>query len=100
MIYNIFASLLLLFFFLIYIIGLEYRNSNQNENEDNPMSDKKENWVDSLLKAGAFIGGAWLLVEVLKMLSKKVYRCPNCHNIVKEDENPCPNCKAKLIWKD
>ena len=60
---------------------------------------KKDNFWDSLFEAGALIGGVWIATEIIKALSKKVYHCPNCRNIVQEGVSPCPHCGVVLLWK-
>lgn len=31
----------------------------------------------------------------------KMYNCPNCHNgLIRGDDNYCPECGVKIIWKD
>lgn len=97
MVYNMLIGLLILLLFSIHIIGLEYRNSNQNE--DNKMSDKKETFFESLAKGMALLVGIGLVVEIIKMLGKKVYTCPNCNNVIEYHKTPCPHCKTNLIWK-
>jgi rubrerythrin len=64
----------------------------------NVMVTEKENFWESLFKAGAFIGGIWLAAEIIKALSKRVYRCPNCNNVIQERANPCPYCGVSLTW--
>jgi len=58
---------------------------------------KDDFWKD-LVTAGSIIGGAWILSEILKSLSKEVYRCSCCNNIVNKDRETCPYCGAKLKW--
>ena len=64
------------------------------------MSKKDESFWDGLLKTGAVIGGAWLLVSFIDLLGKKVYRCSNCGGIIETKHiNQCPHCKIPLEWR-
>lgn len=62
---------------------------------------KDSNWVETLLKGAAMIGGMWLSIELIKALSKKkvMYRCPNCRSLISFRQTPCPYCDEKLRWK-
>ncbi len=62
------------------------------------MGDKDSFWK-GVATAGSVIGGAWVLAEIVKALSKQVYTCPNCKQTVTKGENPCHNCRAGLIWE-
>ena len=62
---------------------------------------KDENWLETLLKAAAVIGGAWLGLEILKAIAKKeeYYTCPNCMNDIKFGNNKCSRCGVTLKWE-
>ena len=62
------------------------------------MNTEKEDFWESLFKAGALLGGLWLAADLIKALSNKVYRCPNCNNIIQKRANPCPHCGVSLTW--
>ncbi len=63
------------------------------------MNDKKDDIVESLVKAGALIGGMWLTLEIIKAFSEKVYKCPICETEVKLGMPICPKCKTKMEWR-
>jgi rubrerythrin len=63
------------------------------------MAQEKENFLETLFRIGALMGGAWIGVEIIKMLGKLVYTCPNCDNVVQRGTTTCPNCKVGLAWK-
>ncbi len=63
---------------------------------------KGDSIIESIFKVMALIGGAWLTIEVLKALSKKVtyYDCPKCGNDVKYGQYECDNCGTELGWDE
>ncbi|MEW6620503.1 MAG: hypothetical protein AB1422_14400 [bacterium] len=64
------------------------------------MNQEKENLIESLSKMLGLIGGGWIILELIKTFSKKVYRCPRCHGRIEERGiSQCPSCGVKLRWK-
>lgn len=63
--------------------------------------DKNENWIETLLKAFALMGGAWLAVELIKVFGEKriIYNCPNCGNEIPYKVKKCPHCEVNLNWE-
>jgi len=57
-------------------------------------------FIQGLLGIMAAIGGAWITVALIEKYGKveKRYRCPECDNLIKYHENPCPHCTTKLKW--
>lgn len=64
------------------------------------MANNKSNWLETLFKGAALIGGAWLTIELLKAFSRKVtvYSCPVCNVDITYNETPCHNCSSDLEW--
>lgn len=62
---------------------------------------KDDNWLTSILKIGAIIGGAWLAVEFIKMIGKEkvYYNCPKCNEDIEYGVKQCPRCKSFLSWE-
>ena len=57
-------------------------------------------FVEGLAKTFALIGGAYIFVELLKLVSKKeiYYCCPQCNEGVKYGMKNCPHCQVDLTW--
>lgn len=63
------------------------------------MAEEKENFLETLFRIGALVGGAWITVELIKAFSKKVYSCSHCGNEIQKGVSRCPHCGVKLKWK-
>lgn len=63
------------------------------------MVQEKENFLETLFRIGALIGGGWIIVEIIKAFSQKVYRCPRCYDEIEYRIPKCPHCEVKLRWK-
>lgn len=61
---------------------------------------KKNSWGESILALLAMLGGAWLLIELIKLFGKKttMYSCPSCDHDIEFGCPICPNCKSLLSW--
>ncbi|MBI4723399.1 MAG: hypothetical protein HY769_10490 [Candidatus Stahlbacteria bacterium] len=69
--------------------------------EQEKIGGKEESFWDGLLRVGAIIGGAWIGIELVKLCSRRVYRCPNpdCRGSLNYHQSPCPHCKAIIEWE-
>ncbi|MEW6609138.1 MAG: hypothetical protein AB1414_17130 [bacterium] len=63
------------------------------------MAEQKENFLETLFRIGALIGGAWITLELIKMISQEVYTCSHCGLEVQRGMTRCPHCQVKLKWK-
>jgi len=71
-------------------------------NKNQYLMANKDNWVVTLFKGMAIIGGAWLTIEILKAISKKTvfYDCPVCGTDIEWGQEQCNNCKSYLDWEN
>jgi hypothetical protein len=56
---------------------------------------------ENVLKGLAVLGGGFLFVELIKMLSKPktYYNCTRCnYDKLEFNTHTCPNCKSTLQW--
>lgn len=58
---------------------------------------KEESLWDTILKIGAFIGGAWIFFSLLRASSP--YTCPRCDARVLYSEKKCYSCNLDLEWR-
>jgi rRNA maturation endonuclease Nob1 len=59
----------------------------------------KDDTLEKIGTAAAIIGGAWILSEIIKGLSKQVYLCPCCKKEIEKHQTICPHCRTPLLWK-
>ncbi len=63
---------------------------------------KGDSIIGSIFKFMALLGGAWLTIEVLKAISKKVtyYDCPKCGSDIEYGQENCNVCGVGLDWEN
>jgi lipopolysaccharide biosynthesis regulator YciM len=62
---------------------------------------KNNDTGENVLKGLAVLGGGYLFVELIKMLSKQktFYTCTRCkYDKLEFGQHTCPNCQSKLQW--
>ena len=60
------------------------------------MGRTKEDFGDTLVKLGIFLGALWLGAEVVRSLSD--YTCPSCNAKVIKGTMKCPECNQNIYW--
>ena len=55
------------------------------------------NKIDEFIKAAAIITGIDLVLDLIKVLGKRVYICPVCNGEVLPDAIQCPYCKTHFL---
>ncbi len=63
------------------------------------MAEEKENFLETLFRIGAFVGGAWITVELIRAFLPTSYICSHCDKKVPKGISECPYCQVKLKWK-
>jgi len=62
--------------------------------------EKGDSTIQTIFKLTAIIGGAPLIVDIVKALSKEktFYSCPQCNADIEHGLDVCGNCKTPLSW--
>lgn len=62
------------------------------------MVQEKENFLETLFRIGGLIGGGWIILELIKAFSQKIYTCSHCDMEIQKGISKCPHCGVKLRW--
>ncbi|MEK7814112.1 MAG: zinc ribbon domain-containing protein [Candidatus Desantisbacteria bacterium] len=63
------------------------------------MAQEKENFLETLFRIGALMGGAWITLELIRAFGQEYYICPHCGIEIQRGMTNCPHCEVKLKWK-